>query len=146
MTEGVVGRQAVHLVFAVALVLATISVMAIATNPSRATAAAASTPIYVANGFSNTITSFAEPTPGPAPSATIGDPSLLGQQNAEAFDASGDLWVASDDLLGEFGTHTGTAVVERRDRAPRRTLEVRGPGRDRVRFGGRSVGDRLLRQ
>ena len=67
-------------------------------------AAAASAPIYVANGFSNTITSFAEPTPGPSPSATIGDPSLLGQQNAEAFDASGDLWVASDDLLGEFGT------------------------------------------
>jgi len=104
MSAGVIRRHAAHLLFAVALVVATISAMALATYGNRATAANPSTPVYVANGFSNTITSFAEPTPGPAPSATIGDPTLFGQQNGEAFDSSGDLWVASDDLLGEFGT------------------------------------------
>src|ERR1039458_2285995 len=103
MSAGVIRRQPVRLLFTVALVVAAASATAMATSRSRATAASPSTPLYVANGLNDTITSYDQATPGP-PLATIGDPSLLGLELDEAFDSAGDLWVTSNDLFGEAGT------------------------------------------
>jgi sugar lactone lactonase YvrE len=103
MSAGVIRRLAVRLLFTVALVVAAASAAAMVTNRDRATAASPSIPLYVANSFNNTITSYDQASPGP-PLATIGDPSLLDLEENEAFDSAGDLWVSSDDLLGGAGT------------------------------------------